>query len=45
MALALGLVDKKVAPVELKQIEFPIDSYERNKAWEERNVIYKLLDN
>ena len=45
VALALGLVDKKVSPVELKQIEFPIDSYERNKAWEERNVIYKLLDN
>jgi Ni,Fe-hydrogenase III small subunit len=45
VALALGLVDKQVAPVELKQMEFPIDAYERNKAWEERNVIYKLLDN
>ncbi len=42
VALALGLVDKKAAPVELKQVEFPIDAYERNKAWEERNVIYKL---
>ena len=45
VALALGLVDKQVAPVELKQMEFPIDVYERNKAWEERNVIYKMLDN
>jgi len=43
VALALGLVDKKVAPVELKQMEFPIDMYERNRAWEERNVIYELL--
>ena len=43
MALALGLVDKKAAPVELKQVEFPIDAQLRNKAWEERNVIYKLL--
>jgi len=24
-------------------MEFPIDMYERNKAWEERNVIYQLL--
>ncbi len=45
VALALGLVDKKAAPVEMKQMEFPIDMYERNKAWEERNVIYQLLDN
>ena len=45
VALALGLVDKQVAPIELKQMEFPIDSYERNKAWAERNVIYKMLDN
>ncbi len=45
VALALGLVDKQVAPVELKQMEFPIDVYERNKAWENRNVIYKMLDN
>src|SRR5512137_1563921 len=44
VALALGLVDKQAAPVELKQMEFPIDMYERNKAWEERNVIYKLLE-
>ena len=44
VALALGLVDKKSAPVELKQMEFPIDMYERKKAWEERNVVYKLLD-
>ncbi|HSV95789.1 MAG TPA: NADH-quinone oxidoreductase subunit B family protein [Spirochaetota bacterium] len=43
VALALGLVEKKVAPIELKQMEFPIDMYERNKAWEERNVIYKLI--
>ncbi len=43
VALALGLVDKKAAPVELKQIEFPIDIYQRTKAWEERNVIYQLL--
>ncbi len=43
VALALGLVDKKVAPVELKQMEFPIDMYERAKAWEDRNVIYELL--
>ena len=45
VALALGLVDKQVAPIELKQMEFPIDVYERNKAWEDRNVIYKMLDN
>ncbi|HOP28204.1 MAG TPA: NADH-quinone oxidoreductase subunit B family protein [Spirochaetota bacterium] len=43
VALALGLVDKQVAPVELKQMEFPIDVYERNKAWEERNTIYQLI--
>lgn len=44
VALALGLVDKKAAPIELKQMEFPIDVYERSKAWEERNVIYQLLN-
>jgi NADH:ubiquinone oxidoreductase subunit B-like Fe-S oxidoreductase len=27
VAVALGLVDKKVAPVEFKQIEFPIPIY------------------
>jgi Ni,Fe-hydrogenase III small subunit len=43
VALALGLVPKQAAPVELKQMEFPIDMYERNKAWEDRNVIYELL--
>ncbi len=43
VALALGLVDKKAAPVELKQVEFTVDVYERTKAWEERNVIYELL--
>ncbi len=43
VALALGLVDKKVAPIELKQMEFPLDVYRHTKAWEERNVIYKLL--
>ena len=43
VALALGLVDKKVAATELKQMEFPIDMYERNKAWEDRNVIYELI--
>ena len=43
VALALGLVPQKSAPVELKQVEFPIDAYLRNKAWEERNVIYKLI--
>ncbi len=43
VALALGLVDKQVAPVELKQMEFPIDAYERNEAWEKRNVIYEML--
>lgn len=44
VALALGLVEKKAAPVELKQMEFPVDMYARNRAWEERNVIYKLLE-
>ncbi len=44
VALALGLVEKQASPIEMKQVEFPIDTYERNKAWEERNVIYKLLD-
>jgi len=44
VALALGLVEKQASPIEMKQVEFPIDVYERNKAWEERNVIYKLLD-
>ncbi len=43
VALALGLVDKQAAPVELKQMEFPIDMYQCNKAWEERNTIYQLL--
>ena len=43
VALALGLVDKKAVPIELKQMEFPIDTYERNEAWENRNVIYELL--
>lgn len=45
VALALGLVDKKASPVELKQVEFPIDAYMKNKAWEERNVIYQVLNN
>ena len=44
VALALGLVDKKASPVELKQVEFPIDSYLKNKAYEERNVIYEVLN-
>jgi membrane-bound hydrogenase subunit mbhJ len=43
VALAIGMVDKKVAPVELKQMDFPVDMYERNEAWEKRNVIYQLL--
>ena len=43
VALALGLVDKKAVPVELKQMEFPIDMYERNEAWQKRNAIYELL--
>ncbi|MGE5362446.1 MAG: hypothetical protein ACM3NQ_25800, partial [Bacteroidales bacterium] len=42
VALALGRVDKKTMPVELKQVEFPIDVYERNAAWEKRNEIYTL---
>lgn len=42
VALALGLVEKKAMPVELKQVEFPIDVYERNAAWEKRNDIYAL---
>ncbi|MBN1497679.1 MAG: NADH-quinone oxidoreductase subunit B family protein [Spirochaetes bacterium] len=45
VALALGLVDKKASPIELKQVEFPIDAYMKNKAWEERNVIYQVLNN
>ncbi|MBI4977049.1 MAG: NADH-quinone oxidoreductase subunit B family protein [Spirochaetes bacterium] len=44
VAMALGLVPQKASPVELKQVEFPIDMYKRNREWEERNVIYKLLD-
>ena len=43
VAMALGIVEQKVSPVELKQVEFPIDMYEMNKAWEERNVIYELV--
>ncbi len=43
VAVALGLVPKQAVPVELKQMEFPIDMYERNRAWEDRNVIYELL--
>ncbi len=43
VALALGLVDQKSAPVELKQVEFPLDASLRTKAWEDRNAIYKLL--
>lgn len=42
VALALGLVEKKAMPVELKQVEFPIDVYERNAAWQKRNDIYAL---
>lgn len=45
VALALGLVDKKASPIELKQMEFPVDMYTLSKAWEERNVIYELLKN
>jgi Ni,Fe-hydrogenase III small subunit len=45
VALALGLVDKKSAPVELKQVEFPVDMYLKNKAYEERNVIYQVMNN
>jgi len=45
VALALGLVDKKSAPVELKQVEFPVDMYLKNKAWEDRNVIYQVMNN
>ena len=44
VALALGLVDKKAAPADLKQVEFPIDTYERNQAWKDRNAIYELLE-
>jgi Ni,Fe-hydrogenase III small subunit len=44
VALALGLVEKKAAPVELKQVEFPVDMYLKNKAWEDRNVIYQVLN-
>ncbi|HOM99484.1 MAG TPA: NADH-quinone oxidoreductase subunit B family protein [Acidobacteriota bacterium] len=44
VALALGLVEKQAAPVELKQMEFPIEMYERNEAWENRHVIYQLLE-
>jgi membrane-bound hydrogenase subunit mbhJ len=43
VALALGLVDKKAMPIELKQIEFPIDVYERNEAYKNRNAIYELV--
>ena len=45
VALALGLVDKKSAPVELKQVEFPVDMYLKNKTWEDRNVIYQVMNN
>ncbi len=44
VALALGLVDKKAAPVELKQVEFPMDMYQLNEAWKNRNTIYELLN-
>lgn len=43
VALALGLVPKQAAPIDLKQMEFPIDMYERNKVWEDRNVIYEFI--
>ena len=42
VALALGLVEKKAIPIELKQVEFPIDAYERTAAWEKRNDIYEM---
>jgi len=45
VALALGLVDKKAVPVDLKQVEFSADIYDREKCLENKNVIYKLLDN
>ncbi len=44
VALAMGLVDKQASPVEMKQMEFPVDMYALSKEWENRNVIYKLLE-
>jgi Ni,Fe-hydrogenase III small subunit len=44
VALALGLVDKKAAPTELKQVEFPLDMYRGGKAWEERDRVQQLVE-
>ncbi|HYL82476.1 MAG TPA: hypothetical protein VEU07_16785, partial [Candidatus Acidoferrum sp.] len=45
VAVALGLVDKKTAPVKLKQIELPIPKY-HPEALEERDgmVVYQRMD-
>ena len=44
VAVALGLVDKKVAPVEFKQIEFPIPIYHPDDLRREHGmVVYEKL--
>lgn len=45
VAVALGLVDKKVAPIEMRQLEFPIGMYRSGEeAGQEENVIYRVGD-
>lgn len=45
VAVALGLVDKKVAPVEFKQIEFPIPLYHPGDLRREGDmVVYEKLE-
>ncbi len=45
IAVALGMVDKKVAPIKLKQLEFPIARYHpEDLQCEDGMVVYRKLD-
>ena len=45
VAVALGLVDKKIAPVEFKQVEFPIPRYHPSELHREGElVIYEKAE-
>ncbi len=45
VAVAVGLVDKKVAPVQLKQLEFPIPKYHPEDLQQDDGmVVYQKLN-
>ena len=45
VAVAVGLVDKKTAPVELKQLEFPIPRYHPSDLYGQGElVVYERVD-